>query len=86
MSKEHKLELNSALASDFLEETHNLQTKAIVSGEINLPQKLVIMLIVIVNNDTKIQRTEYYLQHLDDINNFGSFLDLLQNKCLKSDL
>ena len=61
MSKEHILELTSDLAFDFLEETHNLQTKAIVSGEIDLPQNLVIMLIVIVNDDTKILRTEYYL-------------------------
>ena len=43
MSKEHILELTSDLAFDFLEETHNLQTKAIVSREIDLPQNLVIM-------------------------------------------
>ena len=86
MSKEHILKLTSDLAFDFLEETHNLQTKVIVSGEIDLPQNLVIMLIVIVSDDTKILRTEYYLWHVDDIKNFGLFLDLLQNKFLKSDL
>ena len=58
MSKEHIVELTSDLAFDFVEETHNLQTKAIDSGEIDLPQNLVIMLIVIVNNDTKILRIE----------------------------
>ena len=58
MSKEHILELTSDLAFDFLEETHNLHTKAIVSGEIDLPQNLVIMLIVIVNDDTKIQMSD----------------------------
>ena len=61
MSNEHILELASDLAFDFFEETRDLQTKAIVSGEIDLPQNLVIMLIVIVNDDTKILRTEYYL-------------------------
>ena len=61
MSKKHILELISDLAFDFLEETHNLQTKTIVSREIDLPQNLVIMLIVIANEDTKILRTEYYL-------------------------
>ena len=61
MSKEHILELASDLAFHFLEETHNLQTKAIALGETDLPQNLVIMLIVIVNDDTKILRTEYYL-------------------------
>ena len=55
MSKEHILELTNNLAFDFLEETHNLQTKAVVSGKIDLPQNLVIMLIVIVNDDTQIQ-------------------------------
>ena len=44
------------------------------------------MLIVIVNDDTNILRTKYYLWHVDDINNFGLFLDLLQNKFIKSDL
>ena len=58
MSKEHILELTSDLAFDFLEETHNLHTKAIVPGEIDLPQNLVIMLIVIVNDDTKIQMSD----------------------------
>ena len=66
MSKEHILDLASDLAFDFLEETHNLQTKAIVSGETDLPQNLVIMLIVIVNDDIKILRTEYYLWHVYD--------------------
>ena len=61
MSKEHILELTSDLAFDFLEDTHNLQTKAIVYREIDLPQDLVIMLIVIVNDGTKILRREYYL-------------------------
>ena len=61
MSKDYILELGRDLAFDFLEETHNLQTKTIVSGEIDLPQNLVIMLIVTVNDDTKILRTEYYL-------------------------
>ena len=60
MSKEHILELTSDLAFDFLEETYNLQIKAIVSREIDLPQNVVIMLIVFVNDD-KILRTEYYL-------------------------
>ena len=58
MSKEHILELMSDLAFDFLEETHNLQTKAIVSGVTDLPQNLVIMLIVIVIDDTKIQMSD----------------------------
>ena len=53
MSKEHILELANDLTFDFLDETHNLQTKVIVSGEIDLPQNFVIMLIVIVNDDTK---------------------------------
>ena len=61
MSKEHILEHASDLALAFLEESHNLQTKAIVSREVDLSQNLVIMLIVIVNDDTKILRTEYYL-------------------------
>ena len=86
MSKEHILELTSDLAFNFLEETHNLQTKAIVSKEIDLCQNLVKMLIGIVNDDTKILRTEYYLQHVYDINNFGLFLDFLQNRLLTSDL
>ena len=86
MSEDHILELTSDLAFDFLEETHNLQTKAIVSWEIDLPQNLVIMLIVIVNDNTKLLRTEHYLQHVYDINNSGLFLDLLQNKFPKSDL
>ena len=61
MSKEHIFEHASDLAFDFLEETHNLQTKVIVSEEIDLPQNLVTMLIFIVNDDAKILRTEYYL-------------------------